>query len=284
MTDSIGFPRWTQDVTWSGGSWSTAYPIANLSTLPFARVARTANLAATSTTFRGNFSTQRLAQIIVLCRHNLTLDAQWRVQFYEHAADVQAVFDSGFVDVRPEVYDETQVTWNSGNFWDRKYTANEIAGYPWFSPMYVDGAYSIAAFRIDVLDPTNPDGYVQIGLCEVASALDFPIGLSFGAAPGFVSNDVVTAADGGVEYFEARSQPRTFTGSLAAVLRTDALTTFYELQRQYGVRTPFFWWPDREEPQHALRLAYMARLSQLDGLSQAFFSHDSLTLHLKEVL
>ena len=284
MTDTIGFPRWTNDVTWSGGSWSTAYPTTNLSTLPFAKVARTADASAPSTQFRGTFSQPRLAEIIVLCRHNLTLNAKWRVRLYEHADDVQPVFDSGFVDVWPQVYSDDQVTWDSASYWDRKYTNADIAGYPWFAPMYVDGAYTVAAFVVEIADPSNPAGYIQIGLCEVASALDFPIGLSFGAQPGFITNTVVTAADGGVEYFEQRVAPRSFTGSLAAVLRTTALATFYELQRQHDVRVPFFWWPDRENTQDALRLAYMARLNALDPLSQAYFQHDSVTLHLKEIL
>jgi hypothetical protein len=285
MTDTLGFPRWTQDVTWSTtGDWTTNYPIANLGILPFAKVARSSNPRVNSTLFRGDYSKPRLTEIVVLCRHNLTLDAKWRVCLYEQADDDTPVYESGFLDVWPIVFDATQVTWDSGNFWDRKYTQDQIDGYPWFTPLYIDGAYTAAAFTVEISDPTNPDGYVQVGLCEVASALDFPIGLAFGAQVGFTAATVITAADGGVEYAERRQKPRSFVGALSAVDRSTALTTFYELQRLNDLDVPFFWWPDREDTQHALRLAYMARLQQLDALSQAYFQDDAIALHFKEIL
>ena len=284
MTDTIGFPRWTDDVTWSGGSWTTNYPITNLATLPFAKVARTTDAAAAHTQFRGTFSKPRLAEIIVLCRHNLTLDATWRVRLYEKTTDVQPVFDSGFIEVWPAVYDQTQVTWDSGSFWDLKYTDDQISGYPWFAPLYIDGSYTVAAFAVEISDPANPDGYIQIGLCEVASALDFPMGLSFGAQVGFTAATVITTADGGIDYSERKQKPRTFTGTLAAVDRSFGLTTFFELQRINDIDVPFFFWPDREDTQHTLRLAYMARNQQLNALSQAYFKNDAVTLNLKEIL
>ncbi len=39
MADSIGYPRWTQDTTFTGGAWRADYPVSNLKLLPLARVA-----------------------------------------------------------------------------------------------------------------------------------------------------------------------------------------------------------------------------------------------------
>lgn len=284
MTDTIGFPRWTKDVTWSGGSWLTAYPAANLGTLPFAKVARSNGLAAASTMFRGEFSTPRLAEIVVLCRHNLTLGATWRVRLYEHPGDVAPIYDSGFVEVWPEVYGEDEVTWDGGNFWDRQYTPEQIAGYPFYAPMFVPGAFTVAFLTVEISDPGNPDGFVQVGLCEVASALDLPIGVAFGAQLGFESRTILTEAEGGMEYPERRSKARTFTGSLQAVARGTSLARFYELQRLHDIDLPFFWWPEREDARQVLRQAYLARFRQLDPITQAYTAHDTLALSLKEIL
>ena len=57
-------------------------PDLNLGTLPFAKVARLTNTQVNSTLFRGTFTKPRLTEIIALCRHNLTLDARWRVRLY----------------------------------------------------------------------------------------------------------------------------------------------------------------------------------------------------------
>ena len=63
---------------------------------------------------------------------------------------MQPIFNSGFVDLWPQVYAEDQVTWSGGNYWDRKYTQSEITGYPWFAQMYIDGADTVAAFVVEI--------------------------------------------------------------------------------------------------------------------------------------
>jgi hypothetical protein len=55
----FGWPRWTGDVTWSGGSWLAGYPLANLGVLPLARVARSTNDDLASTQVIGTFSAAR---------------------------------------------------------------------------------------------------------------------------------------------------------------------------------------------------------------------------------
>ncbi|MGE4043309.1 MAG: hypothetical protein AB7F35_00545 [Acetobacteraceae bacterium] len=285
MTDTLGFPRWTEDVTFaSDAAWDADYPVTNLGIPPFARVARTINVEPVNTWFRGSFSKPRLTEIIVLCRHNLTLDATWRVRLYEHAADVAPIYDSGFMEAWPPVYGEDEVSWDGGTWWDGKYTDEEIAGYPWYAPHYIPDGYTVEAFRVDVVDPTNPAGYLQFGLCEAASALDLPIGTAFGAQLAFLSRTGITEADGGVETFEKKQKPRSFTGQLAAVARSTSLSRFYEMQRLHDVHRPFFWWPDRTNPKNTLRTAYLARFQQLDPITQMLTAHDALTLSLKEIL
>lgn len=100
MTDTIGFPRWTRDVAFSSaGAWSADYPVTNLGALPLARVARTTTVEPALTAFRGTLSKRRRVQIVVLCRHNLTLGAKWRLRLFSEPADVAPLFDSGLVDV-----------------------------------------------------------------------------------------------------------------------------------------------------------------------------------------
>lgn len=179
---------------------------------------------------------------------------------------------------------EEEADWDAGTWWDRKYAAEDIEGYPWNAPMFIPGGLSCTAFEVELVDPTNPAGFLQVGLCEVAAALDLPLSVGFGAQVGFASRTGVAEADGGVEYFERRDKPRTFSGTVAAVARTMALSKFYELQRLHDVDVPFFWWPSREVARDALRTAFLARMAQLDPLTQAYTAHDQISLNLKELL
>lgn len=284
MTDSIGFPRWTQDATFSGGAWDPRYPVANLKTLPLARVARTAGVEPAVTKWRGAFSAPRLLQLVVLCRHNLTLAAKWRVRVFAHAADVAPAYDSGFVEVWPPVLSQEEASWDGGNWWDLKYTAEEIEGEAWDARHLIAGGVTCMAFEIEVLDPTNPAGYLEFGLCEAASLLDLPIGTAFGAQVGWRARTNTVEADGGVKYHERRAKPRTFTGQIAAVHRTTALSRFYEMQRRHDLDVPFYWWPMRETESFALRTAFLATQVALDPITQAYTAHDVVVLNLEQVL
>lgn len=288
MTDTAGYPRWTADVTWSAGNWLPAYPVSNLSgqgSRPaFARVARSVTAAAADTKFRGVFSQPRLVQMVVLCHHNFSINAQWRVRLFYANGDTNPIYDSGLLDAYPVVYGAEEVTWDGGNFWDRKASAAERAGQPQDARLYIPGNLTAAAFRVDVVDRFNPAGFVQIGLCEVSAALDFPIGFLLGCQLGMTPRSVVTEADGGSEYIERRAAPRTFNGTLPAVARSTSLSSFYELQRLNGVDVPFYWWPSRDDVKNASRTAFMARLSQLDPITQAYFGYDTLSISVKEIL
>lgn len=284
MTDCVGFPRWTADATFSGGGWSASYPVSNLGRLPLSRVARSMTVQPAQTQWRGELTKPRLVQIVALCRHNLTLGARWRVRLYADSDDVAPVFDSGLIDVWSQVLGQDEATWDGGNWWDLKYTADYIQGWAWYAPLFIPGQVTAQAFTVELVDTANPAGFVEVGLCEVASALDFPISTAFGSQVGFQSRTTVIEADGGVEYFERRAKPRTFTGAIAAVARATALSRFFEMQRQHDVDVPFFWWPTRESKKDALRTAFLARMQQLDPITQAYAAHDQIAVNYKEVI
>ncbi len=282
-----GLPSWRDECVFtSSGASAPGYPVSHLGVLPVARVWRSASLNTIDTTFVGTFSDTRKIGLVALCRHNLTKYATYRVRLFFDAGRTELLYDSGVLPVMPEIYpeDAEECDWDSGNLWDATYTDEELVGARLNRPLNIPDNWPTRAFEVQINDQGNPAGYVELGLCEPATARPFPIGLSFGSSYGFTSRTVVTEGDGGVEYFEERGQPRVLTGELAYVSRETALGQFYETQRQHGVSRPFFFWADPDDELQLLRTAYLARLQQLDLLALATAAHDRIPISIKEVI
>ena len=283
----IGIPSWRAEAVFTTpGASASGYPVAHLGQLPLSRVWRSASTAAADTRFTATLADARQVGIVALCRHNLSKAATWRVRLYFDAARTQLAYDSGTLPVMPEIYDEDapEADWDSGNLWDATYTDTDLAGARLYRPLYIADNPVAQAIEVEIFDIGNPAGFTEVGLCEIATARTFPLGVSFGSAYGFLSRTLMTEGDGGVEYFEERAKPRVFSGELSYVARSTALSLFYELQRQQDISRGFFFWLDPDDPLQLLRTAYMARLAQLDPITFAATSHDRVPINVKELL
>jgi hypothetical protein len=280
----IGFPRWTTQVTWSGGAWTAGYPVGNLSVLPLARVARSVDLLASSTQFIGTFPKKLGLRLLALVRHNLTLNAKYRLTIFADAARTTQIYDTGWQKVFKPVYAYDQLEWEYDNWWTGQYDAPEFTGYLWHTPIWLPKIYLCSAFQIEITDPTNPAGYIDIGMCEVAQAWQVTANPSPGVEIGFRSRTIMTEAAGGVKYPQRRDKPRTFSGTIEYIMEDEAKSRAFEAQRQLDLDTPFFWLWDADATTHLVRDSYLARQSDLRPLSYQRGGGFNVSLNLEEVL
>jgi hypothetical protein len=283
----VGIPSWRSDCTFTTtGEAAPGYPVTNLGLLPHSRVWRSATTNSIDTRFAATLSENRKIGLIALCRHNLSKSATWRVRCFFDAGRTELVYDSGTLAVMPELYteDDPEADWDSGNLWDATYTDEELVGARLNRPLLLPENLVIQSIEVQIDDIGNPDGYVEVGLCEVATARQFPLGVSFGSGYGFESRTLITEGDGGVEYFEERDKPRVFTGDIAYVERSTAFSLFYEMRRQQDISRGFFFWLDPEDDLQLLRTAFLARQTQLDLHSFVAAAYDRIPLNLREVL
>ena len=164
----------------------------------------------------------------------------------------------------------------------RVYT--QRAGADLAKNLYIPGNLSAEQFTLEIDDEANPDGYVQIGLLEIAKGLLLPTPPATGAEYGFISRSVVTESEGGAQYMERRQKPRRFRGALPYVAHDTALVQFYELLRRYDVDVPFIFWPNITDAKNELRESFLARLDGLDAITRALHDRDMVLQHLREVL
>jgi hypothetical protein len=202
---------------------------------------------------------------------------------------LDAVYDSGVINVWPEIYSYDSLEWEDNAYWGGSYTIEELDGAIWtFFHRFSDTGEMIAVIQIDIYDPANPYGYVQAGYFELATAYEVSYNFDWGFQYGFQWRSQLTEAIGGSEYVDRRIKPRTVKGTFSFTLRDEAMRNFYEMARQHDVVDPILFIPLPDEPEHYLRTVMFAR--QMDpGLAAMRVGSnlgqiDSVPLALREII
>lgn len=280
----IGFPRWTPDATFSGGTWAAAYPRTNLGILPLSRVARTTNLTLAVTQFTATLSATRSLRALALVRHNITLLGLIRIRVWSDAGATVLTYDSGWIEVWPSLYLPADLEWEDDNWWLGKYTALDLAGSTATRPFWLDGIKQARVIKVEIDDATNPDGYIQIGLFEIAQGWQLSVNPALGAEEGFRFRTQVAEAMGGARFFDRREKPRVARGEISDMPRNEAMGRGYEFLRQFDIDTPFLWFPYPDEPTHWLRTAFLARSVDPGRIAWAAAVRSRFPYSVEEVL
>lgn len=281
----IGFPRWSEEVVYSGGSWSTFNPLSNLNAPPLSLAARSNGTTLAATQFKGVLTKPRRARMISLCGHNLSADAKVRVALYADLAATELLETTGWVDVWSVVYPWDQVEWEDDQFWTGKYSNEEVDGYAATRPLVMTGSYAILSFTVEIDDVNNPDGTIILGMCDVAAVWQLSVNPIPTSQFGFRPRSTVVEADGGAKYFNRRDKPRVFVGSIPFLPRDEAMTKGFEHQRQLDIDKPFIWIMNPEDATHLIRESYLARNADLPLLAYtASVRSNALPIALEEVI
>lgn len=279
MTKSLfGFPRVSAAYTLAGGTWTTAYPLPNLQQLPLSRVARSQAATLVSAIIQGSTATPQTAGMFALVRHNLTTAAQVRLTCWTSAAKTTISFAGAFENVFPAAYvgmsssERANAVWT---WWKRFSAAGSIG-------------VTVGAWQLEISDVANPAGYVQAGYVELAQVYEVNWSFAFGLEYGFQWRSQVTETLGGAEYVDRRQKPRVVRGRFPLTLRNDAMTKFWEMQRQYDLAVPFLFVPMPDETTHTLRTVMFARQTDAGLIAMNSASNfgliDSVPFAFREII
>lgn len=280
----FGFPSWTDQVTFAGGSWNTSYPATRLGTLPLSKIARSESAALSSTQFTGVFSKTYPVRLLAFVRHTMSISAQFRLTLYSDTGLTTAIYAGDWEDVWPVVYEPGDLEWEDEAWWDGRYSTLERANTIWTRPIWLDRVYSVGSFRVEISDPLNSAGYVTIGRFEVSMGWQVSIDLAFPTSYGYQMRTVVEAARGGTEYFERLSAPRVVQGAIEYMPRDEAMIRGFEWHRQHDRDRPFLYLPHPEQQKHWLRTAFLARHDDPGLFAYVNVQRQRVPVGLKEVL
>lgn len=186
--------------------------------------------------------------------HNLSPDAMLQLRLAASAADVTAdpAVDSGSVSAWPSSGKPTDRAWPS-----------------FLSQVQVANATGYRFGRLDIFDPTNPVGRVQIGRLHGGPAFEPDFNIDINPALGLMSPDEAGRTAFGRAIGDRRGPPsRTMSLSLSAASEEETLDGLFELQRHCGLGRDFSVVVDPDATTRFHKLSMQARFEGLQA-SQA---------------
>lgn len=284
----IGDRSWRKKSTYDASSADSNYPAANLKTDEVPRVWRSTDATAANTIMKVTLDTLRTVNVVALCNHNISraVTPQVRVRMYRDATKLDMTADSGWVSVWSVIYtlDDPQASWDSGNAWDRIISAEDAENRTLDKALYFDGSPVAGYIEVEISDEANADGFVQVGILEVAAGFYLPMNFDYGAQFGVVSRTESVEAEGGSEYEQVRIGRDVFRGSSGLVLSQAALGRFYEFMRRTDKHTPFWWSADPADLVNALRISWLAKNAEIDLLTYSAYGRMGVPFNFKRVL
>jgi hypothetical protein len=230
------------------GAAAGAYPVSNLaSKLSLRTVFQQSGTGAIAITFA--LATLRQVQFLGVLHHNASQDAtfRWRL-FSAGAADpvtnaAHLVYDSGVLPFFPE-------------------GVTQDATYPAVTPHVAPEERALLTGRLDLAGNTAP---WQIGALEFGGWWDWPA-ISVPRELGVDNADTVVQQVGGADHVMGQWASRTVKGTRADVDITAERATFMDFQMQKGLRTPFVWLWDYDDPTTWARECLVVRNATLPAL------------------
>lgn len=223
-----------------------------------------------------DFGEERIVEAAATVASNLSADAMIRLRLATTSGGVTAApaVDTGFVSPWPSSGKPTDPDWPS-----------------YASLLVVANAVAYRYGRLDIEDPTNSDGYAEIGRLFVGPAfvpaLNVDLSWSLGlAAPG----EVVVSTFGRTFLAERGPASRIMQVPFSAMSQGELLSEMMELERYLGIAKDFFFCIDPAETDHFHRFAGQFRFESLQaGQALPFFDEFNeqvwqKTLTLAEVL
>lgn len=267
-----------------GGDWLGELPLSNLQDRRLGQLARSATASTGDSWFDADFGATRLFKVAALVNHNLSVAAQYRIRLSLDPNFIDSVADSGWTDVWPVVYPFGSLPWGSPSWWAGKYPADQIGRYTGAVVFVLSSLTAAQYLRVEISDPGNPDGFVQIGRLFVADGWQPTRNMTYGASLAWEDRTQVQEALSGAEYFDTRPPVRVARFGLEAMTESEAMSQAFELQRAMGVsgEVLFIW--DPADTTHALRRRFLGRLRTLSPIENPGPDRWKAPFEIKELL
>jgi hypothetical protein len=194
--------------------------------------------------------------------------------------------DSGYVDCWPAgVVPQDLLEWEDDNFWLGTLSQNQRAGFQSPYLYRLPASVSVRYWKVEILDTTNEDGFIQIGRLFMARGWTPSVNYAYGAGLGYNDPSPVATSLSGAEYFDMRSKYREMSFTLEYITDTEAYSYALDLQRLAGISGEVLVMPDGGEDvgQQPLR-SFVGRLKQIGKVTQPKPTTFSVQFEVKELL
>lgn len=268
--------------TLSSGSWSAA--LANLQQPLLSLRARSTNDDLASTTMRVDIgATTPVVRLVAFARHNLSTAALVRITAGT-TAGASDLYDSGWFDAWPAVYQSEELEWEDDNFWTGQISASEAEGYP--ISLIHDCGENVSAryWTISFSDTSNPDGYVELARLWMGPVWSPQYSYAFGNGFAWEARTVNEYSLGGVMFSDERTPARVLSLRLPALSATEAFGAILDAQRRLGTHGQLWVRPAPDDTAREFKRSFLCHFRKIDPITQAFASIREVPMELEELL
>jgi hypothetical protein len=240
-------PRWIDAATVAASSEEGLLTAAHVQTSRPDQVWRATGATAEYLTW--DFGEEVVVEALALVAHNFSDDAMLRLRLAHSAVDVTAApgYDSGEVSAWPLSGKPTETDWQS-----------------FISLIIAENGTAYRYGRIDILDPANTDGYVQVGRLFVGPAFVPEINVDLNPSLNLISPDEVGRTSFGHTYGDNRGPAaRVMQLPMSAIDEDEMGDELFELQRYCGLAKDFLFCLDPAATTRFHRYSMQARFSAL---------------------
>ena len=265
----------------SGPAW--ALPLDNLQRRESYLVARSTNRQAANTQFDVKMNGTVPVRAIVLCGHNMSVTASWKVTgWYDDQSYGSPEFSIQKDAFAAQAYTE-DLPWEAENWWDGKPLTEEIEGFTQNAILILPARVQTPNYRIEIFDPNNDSGYVQIKRLFMADGWQPSHNYAYGAGLGYEDPSENDAAIGGAEFPNRRPKYRVQRIAFEYLPQDEALLKGLDLVRRAGTTEEIFWIADPDNERTLVQTSFLARLRQLSPWEQIVYERANIAYELKEL-
>ena len=277
----IGYKNRIDEAVLSGGNWQA--PLTNIQTLRLAQKARSVDAVTSSTKMDIFLPKSRMVNILGVHAHNISVDGT--VRFYAGTAPgLSDVYDSGVIEVWPALYSTLSMHWQDFHFWSGKIDEEVRKGYPQNFVHVATKDVKSQYWTIEIYDPTNSDGYIEVGRVFLGRAFRPVHNVVYGATLSWDDSSKIDQSLRGVEYFDTLPMTRTASIEFDYLDRREALEGVLELQRESGTTREVLFIANADDAKNMVRLAFLGRFRKMDGIKWHFLDLHQSGFEIKELL
>lgn len=283
---TLCWPNRIDEAVLSGGSWSGGLPRDHLQTPVMAEVAESSDLLPSSTRFDITLPRFRTIAVAALCKHNLSVDARWRVRLFRDETASEEMWDSGWLPAWPSIYSSSELNWEDSNFWSGVPFEEDRQDFTPLAWAFADRPQVCRLVRFEIEDTNNADGVVRIGRCFVGDAWQPQYNAAYGIQYGHdIGTEFESAGNAEMtEYADVKAPKRTVTFSLDHLSEEEGVRRALALQRKQGLHGEVLYTEHKTPGPMAFSRTFMGRQVSVDPLTHPYYATYANTINLKEIL
>jgi hypothetical protein len=254
----LGYKNLIDDALVTGGSWLAALPVTNVQNRVLSKVARSTNDDAASTLINIDLGSAQAVQAFGAINTNISASgATYRLRGSNDNTFATSLYDTGTVSANAQ-------------------TPDLILG--------LASAITARYARLEIIDTSNADGYIEIGRLFIGPALAPADNYSKGAEAGYQDRSGVQQSLGGIDYFDEKPVRRTFSFALDWLTVAEAYNQALELQRLCGITKEVLLIVDPADTTYNQKRHYLGRLQQLSPLKNPYLTNYQAGFEVLEII